>query len=232
MSRLTCLWLVACVVVSGPAPAAEPTRAAPLYALPADGTWVEFDWTATDPNGKEVKGTLRLSAVGGGVIDGTPCRWVEIRKEHRDRNETKREYRKLLIAEKAFAAAPTLRDHVRTVIGQDGSAAPLTFSASRARDFLNMGLDAPDASLKEVRPRAKVTTPLGEYEARRVTARSESGKRVREYDGWLTADVPFGCARFEVCEGAADGPRKVVFTATAARRGKGAKAEVDEAKAK
>ena len=166
MSRLTCLWLVACVVVSGPAPAAEPTRAAPLYALPADGTWVEFDWTATGPDGRDLKGTLRLSAVGGKTIDGTACRWVEVRKEHREGDETKREYRKLLVAEKAFAAAPTLRDHVRMVIGQDGSAAPQLLSASRARDLLNMGFDAPDAALKEVRMRAKVTTPLGEFEAR------------------------------------------------------------------
>jgi hypothetical protein len=86
--------------------------------------------------------------------------------------------------------------------------------------------------LKEVRARAKVTTPLGEYEAQHVTARSKSGERVREYDGWLTADVPFGCARFEVREGTGDGPRKIVFAATAARSGKGAKAQVNEAKAK
>ena len=232
MSRMTYLLLVAWVVLPVRAPAAEPTRAAPLYALPADGTWVEFDWTATDHDGKEVKGTLRLSSVGGKVIDGTACRWVEIRKEHREGDETKREYRKLLIAEKAFAAAPTLRDHVRTVIGQDGSAAPLTFSASRTRDFLNMGLAAPDAELKEAEARAKVTTPLGRYEARRVTARSKSGERVREYGGWLTADVPFGCARFEVREGQGDGRLRTIFTATAARSGKGAKAEVDETKAR
>jgi hypothetical protein len=232
MSRLPYLLLATWVVVHGPARAAEPTRAAPLYALPADGTWVEYDWTATDPMGKEVKGTLRLSAVGGKVIDGTACRWVEIRKEYREGSQTKREYRKLLVAEKAFAAAPTLRDHVRAVIGQDGSAAPLTFSASRARNFVNMGFDAADASLKEVRAREKVSTPLGRYDARHVAAQSRSGERVREYDGWLTADVPFGCARFEVREGSGDGPRKTVFTATAARSGKGAKSEVDEARAR
>ena len=55
---------------------------------------------------------------------------------------------------------------------------------------------------------------------------------MREYEGWLTADVPFGCARFEVREGEGDGSSKTVFTATAVRRGKGAKSEVNEAKAK
>jgi hypothetical protein len=95
-----------------------------------------------------------------------------------------------------------------------------------------MGLAAPDAELKEAEARAKVTTPLGRYEARRVTARSKSGERVREYGGWLTADVPFGCARFEVREGQGDGRLRTIFTATAARSGKGAKAEVDETKAR
>jgi hypothetical protein len=232
MSRLTNLLLVAWVVLAVSARAAEPTRAAPLYTLPADGTWVEYDWTATGPGGRVVKGTLRLSAVGGKVIDGTAFRWVEVRKEYREGDETKREFRKLLVDEKPFAAAPTLRDHVRTVIGQEGSAAPMVFSASRARDFLNMGFDAPNAALNEVQAHVKVATPLGEYEARKVTAHSKTGERVREYDGWLTADVPFGCARFEVREGQGDGPRKTIFSAAASRGGKGAEAEVNEAKAK
>ena len=193
MTRLSSLALAFCVLIPVPARAAEPTRAAPLYALAADGCWVEYDWTATGPDGKDVTGTLRLSARGK-VVGGTACRWVEIRKEYKESGETRREYRKLLIAEKAFAAAPTLRDHVRTVIGQAGSAAPLIFSAARAKDFLDMGLGGPDAALKEVQAREKVVTRLGEYEARHVTARGQSAQRTWEYHGWLAGDVPFGCA--------------------------------------
>jgi hypothetical protein len=230
MTRLTCLLLAAGLAL--PAAAAEPTRPAALYALPDNGTWVEFDWTAAGPDGKEVKGTLRLSAVGDATIDGTLYRWVEIRKEHKAGGETKREYRKIQLAVKAFAAAPTLRDHVRTVIGQDGTAAPARFSPARARSFLEMDFGTDAAALKEVQAREKVTAPLGKYEARHVRARAEGAGRTLEYDGWLTADVPFGCARFEVREGKGAAAGKSVFTATAARSGKDAKAEVDEGAAK
>jgi hypothetical protein len=232
MARGTLLLWAACLALPGPARAAEPTRAAPLYALPADGAWVEYDWTATGPDGKELKGTLRISSVGTKTVGDAAHRWVEVRKEYKEGDETKREYRKLLVAEKAFAAAPTLRDHVPTVIGQDGSEAPALLSAARARDFLDLGLSGSDAVLKEVAARDKVTVPLGKYEARHVRARDKSGERAQEYHGWLTADVPFGCARFEMREGKGDGPVKTVFKATAARSGKGARAEVDESKAR
>ncbi len=232
MNRFTSLAAAFCLLVPVMGRGAEPTRPAALYALPADGAWVEYDWTATTPDCREHKGTLRLSSVGSKTVDGTACRWVELRKEYKQGEETKREYRKVLIDEKAFAAAPTLRDHVRTVIGRDDDAAPQVLAADRARSFLNMGFEDSGAALKEVRAGERVSTPLGDYKARHVTARERSGERTREYDAWLTTDVPFGCARFEVREAKGDGPLKVVFTATAARSGKGAKAEVDEAKAR
>jgi hypothetical protein len=232
--RCASLGLALCVLAPAVLRSAEPTRPAVLYSLPADGAWVEFDWTLTGPGpgGKETKGTLRLSSVGSKTVDDTACRWVEARKEFKPDEQTRREFRKLLIAEKEFAAKPTLRDHVRMVIGQEGDASPELFSPGRARDFLNMGLNDPDAALKEVAAREEVSTPLGKYKARHVMARDKSGERTREYHGWLTADVPFGCARFEVREARGDGPLKVVFTATAARSGKDAKPEVDEAKAR
>jgi hypothetical protein len=73
---------------------------------------------------------------------------------------------------------------------------------------------------------------VGKYEARYVEARDKSGMRTREYHGWLTADVAFGCVRFEVRESEGDRPPKTVFTAAAARTGKGAKPDVDEAQAR
>ena len=48
----------------------------------------------------------------------------------------------------------------------------------------------------------------------------------------LSADVPFGTARFEVYEGPAGGSAKKIFAASAARAGRDAKAEVDETKAR
>jgi hypothetical protein len=171
---------------------------------------------------------LRISSVGTKTVAGVESRWVEVRKEIVRGDQTKREYRKFLVPVKAFAKAPTLRDHVDSVIGQDDSQAPHTLSATARRTFLEMGLSGDDAALKEVRAREKVEVPLGKYEAKAVRARGKSGERELEYRGWLSADVPFGCARFEVVEGTG----KTIFAAKAARSGRDAKAEVDETKAK
>src|SRR5262249_11181363 len=51
---------VVLVLLSGPAPAAGQDRPAPFYALPPDGTWVEYDWTAAGPDGQQQRGTLRF----------------------------------------------------------------------------------------------------------------------------------------------------------------------------
>jgi hypothetical protein len=229
MARLISLALLLCVVSPVPAPAAEqPTRAAPVYALPADGSWVEYDWTGVGPAGEDIKGVLRISSVGTKTVAGVESRWVEVRKDTVRGNETKREYRKFLVPVEAFAKAPTLRDHVDAVIGQNDSQAPHALSATARRTFLEMGLSGDDAALKEVRPREKVEVPLGKYEAREMRARGKSGERELEYHGWLSADVPFGCARFEVVEGSG----KTIFAAKAARSGRDAKAEVDETKSK
>jgi hypothetical protein len=232
MTRRTLLIAAAVLVLPPPTRAAEPTRAAPLYSLPEDGAWVEYDWTATGPDGKELKGSLRISSVGGKAVGDKACRWVEIRKDYMLGKEKKREYRKLLVAEKAFRDEPTLRDHVKTVIDQDGSGPPAVLSARRTREFLALGLEGADAVLTVVQDREKVDTPLGKYDTRHVSARDKTGERALEYHGWLTADVAFGCARLEMRETRGAGPTKITFTAVAARSGKGAKAEVDESKAR
>jgi hypothetical protein len=228
MYRFTSLALVLCVLYPAPARPAEPTRAAPIYSLPDDGAWVEFDWTGVGAGGEEIKGLLRISSVGTKTAADKESRWVEVRKEYVRAGGTKREYRKFLVPVKAFAKAPTLRDHVDSVIGQEDSQAPHTLPAAARRTFLEMGLSGGDAVLKEVRAREKVEVPLGKYEARPVRARGKSDERELEYRGWLTDEVPFGCARFEVIEGAG----KVIFAAKAVRSGRDAKAEVDERKVK
>jgi hypothetical protein len=228
MARLTPLALVASVLLAAPSRSAEPTRAAPIYSLPEDGSWVEYDWTGVGPDGKELKGILRVSSVGTKTSQGVASRWVEIRKEYREAGKTKQEYRKFLVPVKAFADTPTLRSHVTSVIGQENSDAPAALRPARVRTFLDLGLTADSATLEEVRARESVEVPAGKYRARHVRARSRSGDRELEYQGWLTADVPFGCARFEVFERSGDGQAKRVFAATAARTGRDAKAEVDE----
>jgi hypothetical protein len=232
MACLRYLLVVAFLLAPAVVEAAKPTRLAVIYALPPDGAWIEFQWTLSNTDGKSAKGTLRLSSVGSKIVDDIKCRWIEIRKEYRQDGVTKLEYRKLLVEEKAFAKTADLREHVRILVGQEDSGAPTVFSESRRRDFLNMGLDDPNAPLKEIAASETVTTKLGKFDARRVCLRSKSGTSAREYHGWLTPDVPFGCVRFEIHRRNGAGPKKTIFTAVAVRQGSDAKAEVDESKAR
>jgi hypothetical protein len=212
--------------------AADPERAAPIYSLPTDDAWIEYNCTAIGPGGKEMNVTLRISSVGTKDDDGTRSRWVEIRKEFETGKEKRREYRKLLVAEKAFADKPNLQNHVRLVYGQDGDRTPFLLSPARKDEFLTMGLQGSGTELREVKASETVDTKLGKYAARSVTARGKSGDRELEYRGWLTADVPFGCVRFEIYEKIGDGPQRRIFTAEAVLSGRGAKAEVDESRGK
>jgi hypothetical protein len=232
MTRLTSFALALCVLSPAPSRAAEPTRPAPIYSLPRDGSWVEYDWTGAGSDGKEMRGVLRISSVGTKTSGGVESRWVEVRKEYSQGGETRREYRKFLVPVKAFTDSPTVRDHVSSVIGQDNADAPAGLSAKRTRTFVSMGLTGEDVALKEVRAREKVEVPLGKYEARHVRARGLHDDWELEYQGWLTNDVPFGCARFEVFEVSQGGPVKRVFSATAVRAGRGARSEVDESRAR
>ncbi len=94
---------------------------------------------------------LRISSVGTKDDEGIACRWVEIRKEFEVARETRREYRKLLIAEKAFAEKPTLLNHVRLVYGQNGERPPFLLSPPLKEEFLTMGLQGTGSELREVK---------------------------------------------------------------------------------
>jgi hypothetical protein len=231
MTRLTVLALALCVLFPTSSRSAEPTRAAPIYSLPEDGSWVEYDWTGVGADGKEMKGLLRISSVGSKTSGGVESRWVEVRKEYSQGDKMRREYRKFLVPVKPFAADPTLRNHVTAVIGQDDSTLPFGLSPSGRQTFLELGLTGKDAALKAVSTREEVEVPLGKYLARHVRARGKAGDRELEYQGWLTGDVPFGCARFEVFEGPA-GKGLRIFAAAATRSGRGTNPEVDETRAR
>jgi hypothetical protein len=232
MPRTCSLTLVFLIALTASVSATDPERAAPIYSLPAEGAWIEYRCTAIGPDGKEITGTLRVSSVGTKDAAGTTCRWVEVRKEFDRGKETQREYRKMLVAEKGFAERPTLENHVRLVYGQDGNRTPFQLNSRRTSEFLGMGLPSKGSELHEVKAVDNVETKLGKFAARAVNACGTSGERELEYRGWLSADVPFGCVRFEVYEKIGDAPQRRIFTAEAALSGRGAKAELDESKMK
>jgi hypothetical protein len=233
MPRFTCLILTVLALAGCPDRSAAQAGPAPLYALPADGTWVAYDWTFTGPDGHRQVGTLRISSVGQVDIKGVKHRWVEIRKEAGRGEQARRQWRKFLVAEKAGAGGRTVPGDVARCYGQDRAGGPvLSLSPARVDDLVGLGFQGPGANLKEVGDKEKVEVKLGKFTARRVEARGKLGERDLEYRGWLTGDAAFGWAKFEIRERADGAPSRVVFTVAAAAAGKEAKSEIDESKAR
>jgi hypothetical protein len=207
------------------------SRPAPFYSLPADGTWVEYEWKQGTPENKEERGTLRISSVGAKEVKGARCRWVEIKVEIRAGEETKWQRRKLLVAEKAFADGKPLADCLLECFHQDdGNRAVVRLSGKRLDEFLGLGLGGA-ATLREVQAKEEVASKLGKYAARHVSATGKAGEVTREYHAWVTKEVPFGIARVEVRAKGGSGPERA-FTAVATQNGRDAKSEVDESAAK
>jgi hypothetical protein len=232
MFRRVCLVLMLAALVWNPGRSAAQTNVAPLYALPADGTWVEYGWKATGPENQEQTGTLRISSVGRKDVQGVSHRWIEIKKEVRRGEEMRRQFRKLLVAEKAFTESQSLRGNVAEAFAQDEPGGPVSrLGAQRLDDFLDLGIEGAGTVLKEVREE-EVETKLGKFPSRYVTARGKSGERVLEYHGWLSREVPFGWVKFEIREATGQGVSRTIFTAGATRSGRDATSEVDEAKAR
>ena len=227
MFRRQPILLVLALIVGSPAPSAAQSWAAPLYALPEDGTWVEFDWKASPEKAKPPSGVLRISSVGRKEVKGEPHRWVEIKLETKEGDRASRRVRKILVAEKAFARGKPLPECVTEAYEQRDGNLPERLPAPRVHDFLTMSLGKQDVVLKEVKAKAETESGLGKFSTRHVSAVGR-----REYLGWLTPEVPFGWAKFEIRERPEQGPVRVIFSAAAARTGTGAKKEVDESKAR
>jgi hypothetical protein len=206
---------------------------APVYSLPAVGTWVEYGWKALGAEGKEQAGTLRISFVGQKAVRGAPYCWVEIQRVSGEGERAKRWVRKLLVARDALVAGAPWRGHVLEAYDQQGKAdAPVTrLSGGRLDDFLGLGFRDPDGTLKVVGAKETAKTALGEFVTRHVSAAGNVRGRALEYHAWLTGEVPFGWARLEVRERPSDQRTRTVFSATAEKTGKGARSELDETKA-
>jgi hypothetical protein len=209
------------------APSSAQTQAAPVYSLPADGTWVEYDWIHSPADGPETKGTLRISSVGRKSISREGYRWVEIRLATGEGDGRRVRYRKLLVSESALKDGQPFARAVRECFDRsDDLVRPITGKARL--DFLGMAVGA--ASLREVSQSEERTSKLGRYQARHVAA--EGSDPSHNYHGWLTDKVPFGWVCFEVRARGERGSQHILFRAVVTCTGQGAVPEVDESRSK
>jgi hypothetical protein len=203
------------------------TQPAPVYSLPADGTWVEYDWVHSPPDGPETKGTLRISSVGRKEIGREGSRWVEIRLTTGEGDERRVRYRKLLLSESGIKDGKPLAEAVRECFDRSGDRVRSVTGKARL-DFLGMAVR--EGSLRELSRSEESTSKLGRYRTRHLA--SEGAGPGRSYHGWLTDKVPFGWVRFEVRAVDDRGGERTLFRAAAARTGDGAVSQVDESKAR
>jgi hypothetical protein len=212
------------------------TRAAPLYSLPPDGTWVEYDWETTRPGagGLGQAGTLRLSSVGSTKVQGIAHRWVEITKEIRNGKGggVERRSRKLLVDEQALANGRPFSQALVSAYDLESDGRVTRISRERLRVFTGLGIQGPQEELREISTGEEVRTALGVFRTRHVTARGSTAGHSLEYHGWLSTDLPFGWARIEIREPADEGPPRLVFRASASRMGQSARNEVDESQSR
>ena len=74
MWRYAHCWAALLALAAIPAASRGQGTLAPLYTLPKDGTWVEYEWKATGSDGKKQAGTLRISSVGRRTVGGVEQR--------------------------------------------------------------------------------------------------------------------------------------------------------------
>ena len=95
----------------------------PTAGLWTDGAWALFEQTKKAADGKEVKGTLKVSSVGKEMVDGKPFHWIEIREDTADGAKITK-----FLASEAASFDPmksfTFWDEVKRIIIQENSKAP------------------------------------------------------------------------------------------------------------
>jgi hypothetical protein len=221
------LTLVLIVAFTNAASAVAQTRPAPFYSLPEDGVWVEYSRQASDGDGRKHAGVLRLASVGRKEVRGVSYRWIEITRRETEAEESRQRVRKLLVAEQAFGRTRSLPDNVQEGFERVGSDGTVRLSAQRLDDFVRLGLRPTTSGFATVQAREKIELELGKFVSRHVSIQGESRSRAVIYHGWLTDEVPFGCARFEIREEKDGAAPRILFSATASRTGKGARSELD-----
>jgi hypothetical protein len=223
-SRISAVLVLLCLPL-----AARPDAApgpAPLYALPPDGTWVEYVWKGVAREGVAVSGVLRISSVGTAELGGSRRRWVEVKLTVGSGKERTWKLRKLLVTEAGLRDGLP-RSAVTAVYALDaGQAMPRRLAIDRADVFLGLGFGGAGAALRPAGAEQEVSVPLGKFSVRPVTAKGEHRGRWFVYDAHLTDSVPFGWARCAVHEAVETSRPRLVFTAEASRSGRDAQPEM------
>lgn len=228
MSHNTNCLLASLTLILVAHPLSAQQKPAVLYSLPADGVWAEFTMKRTGPRDLPAStGMLRISSVGTKIVNGLAHRWIQIKGDYEISDREFTFVTKLLLAEKAVGRGELLPDSVPEAYGaftRKGEPQKTgRMSNKEIEQLLSQGTPKTGQS-RLAADMEEITTPIGKFMAKRLSITySDPSNPKMEACFWLTKDVPFGWAKYELKQ---DG--KTVFLYELAKTGTGAKSELDE----
>lgn len=110
-------------------------KEAPVASLWSDGAWVLYEQSSLDATGKEVTGTLKISAVGKEMIEDKVFHWIEIRED----NQKGVVITKILASEAPVydpRSSFVFWDQVKRVIIQENSQTPEEIPEQHLKRFI------------------------------------------------------------------------------------------------
>lgn len=183
-----------------------------LYQLPADGSWVRYDWkgSGTKPDGTDtqVTGTLTLSSVGVAEIDGKECRWIELHMDiHGEGISFTNAYKLLIPAEHLGRGQKPLQNIVKAwnqhsfVHTEPFEIKNPSGTGAKFLEGITQLLHGPFVDPKE-QPATKIESPLGDLDCVTVIANEKTERKDgitmnSEFRVQLNEKVPFGVVSWE-----------------------------------
>jgi hypothetical protein len=188
-----------------------------VHQLPTDGSSAYFSMELTthqDGKSSSLKGSLTISSVGRAVVNGQPCRWIEVKTITDDGGASAElQLRKLLIPEKYLTAGQSPLEHVakawalkasvrRTEKGIDFKAVAKgeprqVKDPTQSLTLLTLVLAGPLRKAKALRE-ASVASGLGSLQCEGIAGEIPFGGVAASVESRLHAKAPFGVVSWEV----------------------------------
>ncbi len=167
-----------------------------IQTLPPDGSWVSFQ-VNLKVDGQETRPIWSIRSVGKKVVDGDPCRWIEL---HSSVDGKIKQLVKALVAEKEFGAGKNPLGKARTVWIQfgEGKEADEISSLAERDPALAAILEGPTANVQKREKKETIPWQNGNFECDVYDGKSSQdifgNKLELAHTVWKHADIPFGIA--------------------------------------
>jgi hypothetical protein len=209
-----------------------------VYQLPADGSFVVYQFELASDKKEKFGGLLKLSSVGQTTVKGESCRWLELRLVETGKDRKRFLLVKVLVPEKRLKKGETPIDHVLKAWRGDenGKSDPIRDVKTSLPGSMAAFLTGPLIQEKKL-PATVLKTILGKLECEGITGliREKQGEESVEtiVENRLHKKSPFGVVTSRMQMTAKKGNEtlgSVVITLNLKEIGAGAKSEIPDRK--